>query len=898
MKYDANSNRRNSRRRLVASDGVVACDTTLTDDVDSTKKRNLRFMRRFRYGYRKKLLLAVGILGLMVAAGAVCCSKHRRERTLKFLHFDDILTALKVTNSSKSNGSTNEYNRERNSENTVGEGKLPPGVFSSLTDEDRERLRKFSQTKIDEEGSAKDLKNANPFTREYGPYFTNLSSEDWKKLDRMTEDFVKLNSTGKLSPCRLDSADGCFQQIQPYIDEPATKFLRSSPTTDTGGRRIVLHNPLKEGMACFRVFRILVLCNKSWWWPCPHVLHLLFTFILRLNWVFNIGFTWKDRFWCGKRIWGGGTIEITDIPDECKDGKNEVSLSYVYSERPPTIPKKGVFVSADDDSSNAVELFWNVAVAPGVPTEHFPTEHFPCSVPCKVYQKRPTPLQSVRVRNTDWTFTHSMEGERIYSWLGVEATAYRENNFYATTSFKSDIPLPYYSKAEYNIQGPAVDFDKAIKGASFIANNCKSYSNREETVKALIESPLRVDSLSGCLHNADPPPGADMKNKQTVLRQYLFHLAFENQITDDYITEKLWGSLQSGTLPVYLGAGNVKDHAPKNSIINAADFESHQALADYLVKLTKDKDLYESYHKWRYEPLDDAFRDKYEFTDTHSKCRICEWTYAKRHGLGWDHPKQTILKPDIDHKTCRNAMGLIEYPFKESWLSPASRNPGFLRNVMGLIGSWLSSASSGGADIATEFGLNVFSRDSTPGCTLNEESRVIEVDHGAIRRKVYDRDGVTDLVIDASSGGSQRTNDADHYILRLTTPVNFDDTTKTHHVDGHSAWWIQDDDSRVYIMASGPHSLSRFKTLDGTGAIELSIPLPPSGSTTTTTTRVRIVTENVDHFHKDTEDFPSYFGDLMMRDFFEPVASYWYQQQEEQEKRIQSSKVHVVPGIQ
>ena len=571
---------------------------------------------------------------------------------------------------------------------------------------------------------------------------------------------------------------------------------------------------------------------------------------------------------------GGGTIEITDIPDECKDGKNGVSLPYVYSERPPTIPKKGVIVSADHDSSNAVELFWNVVEQSSVPTEHFP-----CSVPCKIHHPRNIPIQSVRVRNTDWTFTHSMEGERIYSWLGVEATAYRENNFYATTSFKSDIPLPYYSKAEYNIQAPAVDFDKAIKGASFVANNCESRSSREEIVRALIESPLRVDSLSGCLHNADPPPGADMKNKQTVLRQYLFHLAFENQITDDYITEKLWGSLKSGTLPVYLGAGNVKDHVPKNSIINAADFKSHQALADYLIKLTKDKDLYESYHKWRYEPLDDAFRDKYEFTDTHSKCRICEWTYAKRHGLGWDHPKQTILKPDIDHKTCRNAMGLIEYPFKESWLSPASRNPGFLGNAMGLIGYpfkeyWLSSTSSlENSDTTNEFETQIFSTNKTKSCSLNGGNRLIEVDRGAIRRKVYDRDGVTDFIIDDIRGGSQSSIDFHHYILRLVTPVKVNSANQQLHVVNKFVWWLQDDESRFYIMVRGVNGVNLSMRKPGT--IEISIPpRSNSGAVRAATTRVRIVTENTDHFHQDLKKTPSYFGDLMIRDFFEPIASY------------------------
>ncbi len=71
-------------------------------------------------------------------------------------------------------------------------------------------------------------------------------------------------------------------------------------------------------------------------------------------------------------------------------------------------------------------------------------------------------------------------------------------------------------------------------------------------------------------------------------------------LLDDYITEKLWGTLASGTLPVYYGAPNIKLHAPAHSIIFVDDYETSQDLANYLIRLTKDKALYESYHAWRY----------------------------------------------------------------------------------------------------------------------------------------------------------------------------------------------------------------------------------------------------------------------------------------------------------
>jgi hypothetical protein len=548
---------------------------------------------------------------------------------------------------------------------------------------------------------------------------------------------------------------------------------------------------------------------------------------------------------------------VMDFPHQCRGERNEGSLPlpYVYSEHPPTIPKKGVFT--DDDNEKTVELFWNMDEYDV--TAYKTTKLFPCSVPCKLNNNYLV-VNEISVGNTNWTITHTMEGEQIYPEARVRPSAYRESEFYATTSFKSEIPLPYFSWNEYKIQHAAVDFQKVIKGASFLAMNCETDTEREKVVKALIETPLRVDSLSGCLHNAEPLPGVDMDNKTAVMEQYLFHLAFENQETDDYITEKLWGALASGTLPVYLGAKNIKEHVPRNSIIVAEDFKSPQNLADYLIRLTNDKYLYESYHKWRYQTIDDPFASKYEFTNTHSTCRMCKWVFAKRQGLGWNHSKQTISKPHIDHKTCRNEMGLIGYPFKEYWLS--------------------SVPSPEGGDAFEESEILAFSTDTTKTCTLNEENRVIEVDHGVIRRKVYDRDGVTDLIIDVTTtavGGQSNNHVFDHYILRLATPIKGDGTNQKPHVVSDSAWWLQDDQSRFYVMASGGGGVNL--SIHKPGIIEIYIPSSPSSSsgsssTPTTTTRVRVVTENVDHFHPKTKKTPSYFGDLMMRDFFEPVASY------------------------
>lgn len=118
-----------------------------------------------------------------------------------------------------------------------------------------------------------------------------------------------------------------------------------------------------------------------------------------------------------------------------------------------------------------------------------------------------------------------MEGEHYFPQAQVDSAAYQDDRFYATTSFRSEVPMPYFSWTEYKINDTAVNFDKAIKGALFLANNCASLSDRESLVEALMQTQLRVDSPSGCMHNTEPPLGIDQSNTTQMQRQYLFYLA-------------------------------------------------------------------------------------------------------------------------------------------------------------------------------------------------------------------------------------------------------------------------------------------------------------------------------------------------------------------------------------
>ena len=107
-----------------------------------------------------------------------------------------------------------------------------------------------------------------------------------------------------------------------------------------------------------------------------------------------------------------------------------------------------------------------------------------------------------------------------------------------------------------------------------------------------------MDSFGSCLHSKDirEPYPRSRSAKLALQRQYLFTLSFENSRARDYVTEKLFEALHVGSVPVYLGAGNVADFAPTEnvdeSIIRVSAFQNIAELADHLKRLASDEEAY------------------------------------------------------------------------------------------------------------------------------------------------------------------------------------------------------------------------------------------------------------------------------------------------------------------
>jgi hypothetical protein len=170
---------------------------------------------------------------------------------------------------------------------------------------------------------------------------------------------------------------------------------------------------------------------------------------------------------------------------------------------------------------------------------------------------------------------------------------------------------------------PPVAKTEAVPLAYFQSSHSDA-SGRIEYVRALMKH-IAVDSYGRVLNNRRlPEPDRGGESKLRTIARYKFTLAFENSITEDYVTEKFFEPLIAGSVPVYLGAPNIAEFAPgKNCFINVADFDGPASLAAHLERIGADEAEYSRLLAWKAQPLQPQFLAMAESVRTWNMYRFC-----------------------------------------------------------------------------------------------------------------------------------------------------------------------------------------------------------------------------------------------------------------------------------
>jgi alpha-1,3-fucosyltransferase 10 len=167
----------------------------------------------------------------------------------------------------------------------------------------------------------------------------------------------------------------------------------------------------------------------------------------------------------------------------------------------------------------------------------------------------------------------------------------------------ADVWTPYLPQATWwrTVLDQPLQPKSASAPVAMFQSSRVNLSGRERFAAELSRH-IEIDSYGRFLNNQSVEDLGGQTKIATIAR-YHFCIAFENSISPDYVTEKLFDPLYAGTVPVYLGAPNVNEFAPENSYINVGDFAGPRELAAYLRHLVETPSDYAAYFDWRLKPL-------------------------------------------------------------------------------------------------------------------------------------------------------------------------------------------------------------------------------------------------------------------------------------------------------
>ena len=134
----------------------------------------------------------------------------------------------------------------------------------------------------------------------------------------------------------------------------------------------------------------------------------------------------------------------------------------------------------------------------------------------------------------------------------------------STTSSSSDIPRRQFDIMHPDtFLQPLILHSRLIRAVSYVQIRCGFYNGsiyRDTVVRLLREQGVRVDGLAQCMHSPVGPEGIHLTltkhmndthkrfylAKRQAISRYMFHLAFENAVERDWVTEKPFDALLAG----------------------------------------------------------------------------------------------------------------------------------------------------------------------------------------------------------------------------------------------------------------------------------------------------------------------------------------------------------------
>ncbi|XP_061099191.1 4-galactosyl-N-acetylglucosaminide 3-alpha-L-fucosyltransferase 9-like [Conger conger] len=186
-------------------------------------------------------------------------------------------------------------------------------------------------------------------------------------------------------------------------------------------------------------------------------------------------------------------------------------------------------------------------------------------------------------------------------WMNLESptNSKKESNlkglFNVTLNYRRDADIPLHYGTIVQAEGNNFKIPSKNKLVCWIVSNWNSSQIRVAYYNVLKQY-INIDVYGKAF--GKPVSSQDF---DATIGSCKFYLSFENSIHKDYITEKLYNPLSVGTVPIVLGPSrqNYEKFVPGDAFIHVEDFFSPKELAEHILFLDKNEDMYQRYFYWR-----------------------------------------------------------------------------------------------------------------------------------------------------------------------------------------------------------------------------------------------------------------------------------------------------------
>lgn len=156
----------------------------------------------------------------------------------------------------------------------------------------------------------------------------------------------------------------------------------------------------------------------------------------------------------------------------------------------------------------------------------------------------------------------------------------------------------------FNLEHSTMREKEKTEFCSFMASNFGA-TERIQFVEKLMQY-KKVDCSGPVLYNMETKnvPGKEIENrvykdwrreKLDIIHNYKFTIAFENEQSQNYVTEKIFQPLLVKSIPIYWGASNIDEYFNPKAFINVSKFESFDDAIKEIVKIDQNPALYNEY---------------------------------------------------------------------------------------------------------------------------------------------------------------------------------------------------------------------------------------------------------------------------------------------------------------